>query len=531
MLDFIRKLFGSDFMPHVYCLRDPAVVALHVTSDALTAAAYFAIPLVLLLIQKRRHDLVFPWMFRLFGLFIFACGSTHILAIWTLWDPIYRFEGVVKAITAISSVMTAFLLYRLVPSILLLPSPSQLNLEIAERRRVEETIRHLNVELEERVWQRTRELDESNLHLQTLLLNLSQSELKYRTLVEAMPQFVWTANQNGVDYLSRQWEEYTGIPESLQLGDKWIRVLHPDDVGATLKAWSKALADRTGYEAEYRIRKYDGSYRWFKGRGVFLQGPEGAAPTWLGTSTDVDSEKRASTALAIHNTRLEDLAFATAHHLQEPVRNLKIQTQLLQRHWDGSIDETGSELIEQMSGTMNRLRLLLHDFRAYSEVSTAHLAKSKLDIGDVIRKALSQWQSEFEVLDVSVDLESSTLTVEADRQQIQTVLEQLVGNALKYRNPERRLTVSISVAESDGNVIVAVADNGIGIDPRFHKSIFGLFKRLHGSEDYPGTGLGLAVCQRIVEMHGQRLWVESQPGVGSKFYFTLKKADAPQYVS
>ena len=111
------------------------------------------------------------------------------------------------------------------------------------------------------------------------------------------------------------------------------------------------------------------------------------------------------------------------------------------------------------------------------------------------------------------------------------MLEQLVGNALKYRNPERRLTVSISVAESDGNVIVAVADNGIGIDPRFHKSIFGLFKRLHGSEDYPGTGLGLAVCQRIVEMHGQRLWVESQPGVGSKFYFTLKKADAPQYVS
>ncbi len=530
MLDFFRKLFGSDFMPHVYCLREPAVVTLHVVSDALTAAAYFAIPLVLLLIRRRRQDLVFPWMFGLFGVFIFACGSTHVLAIWTLWHPVYRLEGLVKAITATSSVMTAFLLYRLIPSIVLLPSPAQLSLEIAERRKVEGSIRQLNAGLEERVHQRTQELDESNAHLQALNAELTRSELRYRTLVEAMPQLVWTANQSGVEYLSRQWEEYTGIPEKAQLGDKWIRVLHPDDVHSTLELWTKAVETRTGFEAEYRIRKHDGTYRWFKGRGVPLGGPADTAPTWLGTSTDVDTEKRASTALAVHNSRLEDLAFATAHHLQEPVRNLRIQTQLLQRHLEGNLDEAGSELIGQMSGTMNRLRLLLQDFRAYSEVSTAHTAPRRFNVKGAIQSAIIAWRTELEALDAAVSLNIPELEAEGDAQQIQTVVEHLLGNAVKYRDAGRSLSLTVSAAELNRDIIVSVADNGIGIDPRFHATIFGLFKRLHKSEDYPGTGLGLAVCQRIIEAHGERLWVESQVGLGSTFHFTLKKAE-PQYVS
>ena len=179
---------------------------------------------------------------------------------------------------------------------------------------------------------------------------------------------------------------------------------------------------------------------------------------------------------------------------------------------------------------MNRLRLLLNDFRAYSEVSTTHTAESSFDVGALLRRALRAWQAEFETVDALVRFDVSPLRVQADAQQIQIVMEHLVGNALKYRDSERQLNLDVSASEVDGIVQICVADNGIGIDPSFHSSIFGLFKRLHASEEYPGTGLGLAVCQRIIEMHGQRLWVESQPGRGSTFCFTLRKAE-PQYVS
>lgn len=138
-------------MPHVYCLRDPALVVLHAASDGLIAVSYFVIPVALVMMLRKRRDLAFPWMFELFGLFILACGTTHILSIWTLWHPIYRFEGLIKAITVLASVPTAILLFRSLPQVVALPSPAQLSHEISERRTAEDNLRRLNVELEDRV--------------------------------------------------------------------------------------------------------------------------------------------------------------------------------------------------------------------------------------------------------------------------------------------------------------------------------------------------------------------------------------------
>src|SRR4051794_30129122 len=114
MFEFFKKLFTADFVPHGYCMRwSSDVVWLHVISDALTALSYFMIPFVLVYFVRRRKDLVFHWMFLMFGVFILACGATHIMAIWTLWQPVYRLDGLIKAVTAMASVPTAFLLMRL----------------------------------------------------------------------------------------------------------------------------------------------------------------------------------------------------------------------------------------------------------------------------------------------------------------------------------------------------------------------------------------------------------------------------------
>lgn len=167
MWNFFSKLFTSDFMPHGGCyFWRPELVWLHASSDTAIALAYFLIPFSLVQLVKRRRDLEFNWMFLMFGAFILACGLTHVMAIWNIWHSAYRIEGVIKAITALTSIPTAVLMFRLVPLAVALPSPARLRGEIEERKKVEEAVRNLNAELEERVENRAALLKRSNDALQ-----------------------------------------------------------------------------------------------------------------------------------------------------------------------------------------------------------------------------------------------------------------------------------------------------------------------------------------------------------------------------
>jgi PAS domain S-box-containing protein len=177
ILSFFKRLFSTDFLPHVYCLRDPALIGLHAVSDGLTALAYFVIPVLLIVIMARRRDLAFRWAFVLFGVFILACGGTHVLGIVTLWIPVYRLDGLVKAITAIASVGTAIALVRVMPEIEAQPTAEQLRHEIAERVRAEAEVRRLNSELEKRVSERTGELETANSHLAEFAATLDYAQI------------------------------------------------------------------------------------------------------------------------------------------------------------------------------------------------------------------------------------------------------------------------------------------------------------------------------------------------------------------
>ena len=178
MLEFFRKLFTPDFMPHGYCMRwSSDVIWLHVASDSLTALAYYVIPFALIYFVRKRKDLAFDWMFVLFGLFILACGTTHVMGIVTLWHPVYRLDGVVKAITALVSIPTAFLLVRLIPTAVQLPSPDDLRRQIDRRVSAERELRDLNVLLEQRVEERTNKLKRYNNALQRVAY-ISSHDLK-----------------------------------------------------------------------------------------------------------------------------------------------------------------------------------------------------------------------------------------------------------------------------------------------------------------------------------------------------------------
>ena len=533
MVEFFQRLFGTDFMPHVYCLRDASVIWLHVTSDAVVAISYFLIPVALVSMIRQRRDLAFPWMFALFGLFILACGSTHLLAIYTLWHPVYRFEGAVKAITALASLPTALILFRLLPRVVALPSPAQLResnealaSEVNERRLAEQRVRDLNVELEHRVRERTADLEAANQKLRIanehLVANgqaLKKSEAQFRTLVEAVPDIVWTPLPQGkVDYFNSRWFAYTGQSEEESRDWGWTRAIHPDDVGRCLERWNEALRTVSPYEVEYRIRKRDGNYRWFLGRALALRS-DSEVDRWLGSCTDIQNQKEAAETLERNNQELEELAFATAHDLQEPLRLVILQTQMMQLRLGAHADSAVKELAGHVVEGARRLHNLQSAIMEYVHVSSGDWDPRPTRSETSLKKAIASVPELTGPPDARISYDALP-EVLAQPEQLTAVFRHLLSNAVKYAGREA-LRIHVAASTQGGEVCFIVKDNGIGIGQQFHERIFGLFKRLHGP-DVPGTGVGLALCRKIIQRHGGRIWVQSAPGEGAAFHFTMK---------
>lgn len=307
-------LFTKEFIPHGHCyLWKPELVWLHIVSDSLIALAYYSIPVMLVYLVHKRRDVPFHWMFLMFGAFIVACGTTHLMEVWTLWHPTYWLSGSIKIITAIVSLYTASELAPILPKVLALPSPAQLqaaNLalekEITERKWAESQIRTLNAELEQRVSERTAALRRSNEELATEIVErkrvesaLRESEQRYRFLADAMPQIIWTAQPGGgLDYYNQRWYDYTGMTFEQTKDWGWQPVLHPDDLQLCLERWTKAFQTGKSYEIEYRFKKAeDGTYRWHLSRALPMRNSDGEIVLWVGTCTDIDDQKRAAEAL------------------------------------------------------------------------------------------------------------------------------------------------------------------------------------------------------------------------------------------
>jgi len=302
--------------------------------------------------------------------------------------------------------------------------------------------------------------------------------------------------------------------------------VHPADFQQCIETFVTAFNARREFEMEYRLRRADGAYRWILDRGMPRYTPDGGFAGFIGSCTDITERKQAEDALARQardltrsNADLEQFAYVASHDLQEPLRMVTSYLQLLQRRYQGQLGEDADEFIAFAVDGATRMQRLIQDLLAYSRVGTQGEAFVPTDCEQVLARVLSNLHMTL-AESQAVVTHDPLPTVPADAAQIAQVLQNLLSNALKFRSAEPP-RVHVTATRQESAWVFAVRDNGIGLDPEYAERIFVIFQRLHGRTEYPGTGIGLAICKKIVERHGGRIWVDSRPGHGATFCFTL----------
>lgn len=227
--------------------------------------------------------------------------------------------------------------------------------------------------------------------------------------------------------------------------------------------------------------------------------------------------------LARSNADLEQFAYIASHDLKEPLRNIASYVQLLQRRYQGRLDPDADAFIGYTVDGVRRMQSIINELLAYSSIGTGQLTLVPVQAGILVSTALAHLKGVIAEAQAAVEVKGPLPVVEADAAQLGSLFQNLIANALKYRREDVRAEVVVGCEDRGTEWAFYIQDNGIGIDQEYHSQIFDLFKRLHPRDRYPGTGIGLAICQRVVERHGGRIWVQSEAGRGSTFWFSLPK--------
>jgi light-regulated signal transduction histidine kinase (bacteriophytochrome) len=238
-------------------------------------------------------------------------------------------------------------------------------------------------------------------------------------------------------------------------------------------------------------------------------------------TAELDSANR---ILERSNIELQQFAYIASHDLQSPLRSISGFVQLLKMEFEGKLDEQAADWIRRTIQAIDQMQTLIRDLLAYSRVDSRSRPFAAVSVHEVFNDAVAALDSS--IADAGGKITCGELpVVTGDRSQLVQLMQNLIGNGLKYHR-DKSPQVHVSAERKGEEWIFSVRDNGIGIEPKYYERIFEIFKRLHDQSEYPGTGIGLAVCRRVANRHGGRIWVESEPGCGSVFYFTILEADA-----
>jgi PAS domain S-box-containing protein len=356
---------------------------------------------------------------------------------------------------------------------------------------------------------------------------LRESEERFRTLIENAQDGISIAEPDGtMRYVSPSTERILGFKPEELVGKNVTEFLHPDDVYNAFEPRPRLLGEpETLMSQIYRLRHKDGSWRVIEATNKnLLEDPKvrGIVSNFRDITERKEGEEslaRYAAELMCSNKELEQFAFIASHDLQEPLRLMRIYVQLFAKRYQGKLDSDADEFVGYIVSSARRMQELIDGLLAYSLVVVPGKEVQEVDCEATLDRALGSLHTAVEESGVMVT-HGSLPHVIGDGLQLEQLFQNLIDNAIKFRSEETP-RIHVSAEEKAGEWIFSVQDNGIGIDPEFAERIFVVFKRLHREEDYPGAGVGLTLCRKIVERHNGRIWVESEAGKGATFRFTI----------
>lgn len=383
---------------------------------------------------------------------------------------------------------------------------------------------------------------------------LERREQVFRLLADSLPQHIWTSDAEGnMNYFNQSVYNYSGL-NAEQLGHKgWLQLILPEEKERNQNAWLEAIREGELFKAEHQFRRHDGQYRWQLSRAMPQKDEEGNIIMWVGTSTDVHDWKvftnelegqvkqrtqqleESNEGLSKLNNELAQFAYVASHDLQEPLRKIQTFSARIQEIEKDNLSDKGKDYFARLQNASKRMQQLILDLLAYSRANTAERHFEKIDLNSLLEGVEEQLRES--ILQKNALIESVELpTLSIVRYQFEQLFTNLLTNALKFSKTDERPIIKIDCEVLPGSTIgelgidktldyyhISFKDNGIGFEPEYNETIFQVFKRLHGKDEYPGTGIGLAIVKKIVENHFGVITASAELGQGAEFdmYFPV----------
>ncbi len=525
--EFFRKLLSDDgFPPRWHCGRWTDFHGwLYIISDLMIWTAYFAIPIIIVRYITRRQEVRFQKVYFLFASFILACGTTHLLDAITFWYPAYRLSALVRFATGVISWITVYNLVKLLPTAFSLKTAAQLEHEVVQR-----------------------ENAETQLKINNDMLNEAQEIAK-------LGHWRWDVKNDKLTWSDTMRKIYGSDVNTEVTYAHYTDRLHPDDKEYVENTIKNAFETKVFKEFYHRIIMPDGIIKTLHSKGEVVLDSEGDISYMIGTGQDVTEAKEVeqellaqSQALEATNKELEKFASIASHDLREPLRKIITFAGMLDAEYSAALGEKGKAYIDKVISSSARMQQLIDDILEFSSLSANSNRFEKVDMGHVIKNVLSDIEVLVKTSGANIEV-GKMPEIEANVAQLGLLFQNLITNAIKFAKTGVPPSISIEATVIRGREMpmeyfkfaghrlsvlynphfwdneqfcrISIKDNGIGFEEVYLEKIFSLFQRLHSKSEYEGTGIGLAVCKKVVDFHYGMITAKSKPGEGAEFIITL----------
>lgn len=386
-------------------------------------------------------------------------------------------------------------------------------------------------ELQKAVMTLREELEETNQGILFLTRELEEAEAKYRRIFENALVGIYQCDLAGhFTLVNHALAKLLGFESPASLLETVAGAKHQIYVDEERRAAFFQDIRETGPVNRYesRVIKRDGEIIWISENAHCLYDNDGRVIGFEGIITDITERKQfyqeleqKTRELTLANQELSQFAYVASHHLQEPLRGITSFSQLLQKRFESHLGEEGKDIIWYIVKAARDMRAFIRDFLDYNKLLSRPVTLGPVEVSVAVKRARAPLVDEITETDAQIHTSNlANMRVRGNLELLSLLFFHLFQNAIKFRGDSSPL-VEVRAAPVGDTVQIEVSDNGIGIDPAYHDKVFTIFQKLYGAREYPGTGIGLAMCKRIIERHEGRIWVESQLGKGATFFFTL----------